>query len=269
MRLEVKDVSCGYDGQNPVQKFVNFSVNSGEVCCVLGPNGCGKTTLFKTLLGLLPPRAGSIMIDGQNVTKWSPKKLATVMAYASQQHVPPFPYRVKDVVLLGRANKSGVSQPTDEDYRIVDEAMRDMGVYDLRDRPYTDISGGQLQLVMIARALAQQPQLLVLDEPTAALDYGNAIRVIGKVRWLASQGYAVLMTTHSPDHAFMCRSNVVLLQASQPMCFGKAAEIITERNMREAYGLDVRVVEFVNSKNEVMRMCAPEFDEERGPLDGD
>ncbi len=260
MKLEVKDVSCGYDGCDPVQRFVNFTVSSGEVCCVLGPNGCGKTTLFKTLLGLMPPRAGSILIDGEDVTKWSPKRLAHVVAYASQNHVPPFPYRVKDVVMLGRVNKVGASQPTEEDLRIVDAAMRDMGVKDLAERPYTDISGGQLQLVMIARALAQQPQLLVLDEPTAALDYGNAIRVIGKVRWLAQQGYAVLMTTHSPDHAFMCRSNVVLLQAGKPMSFGSAAEVITERNMRQAYGLDVRVVEFVNSRNEVMRMCAPEFE---------
>ncbi len=260
MRMEVKDVSCGYDGCDPVQRFVNFTVASGEVCCVLGPNGCGKTTLFKTLLGLMPPRAGSILIDGEDVAKWSPRRLAQTVAYASQNHVPPFPYRVKDVVMLGRVNKVGASQPTEEDYRIVDGAMRDMGVKDLAERPYTDISGGQLQLVMIARALAQQPRLLVLDEPTAALDYGNAIRVIGKVRWLAEQGYAVLMTTHSPDHAFMCRSNVVLLKAGAPMSFGPAAEVITERNMRQAYGLDVRVVEFVNSKDEVMRMCAPEFD---------
>jgi iron complex transport system ATP-binding protein len=260
MKLEVKDLSCGYEGADPVQRFVNFTVKSGEVCCVLGPNGCGKTTLFKTLLGLIPARAGSIMIDGENATKWSPKRLASTVAYASQNHVPPFPYRVKDVVMLGRVNKTGMSQPTEEDHRIVDAAMRDMGVKYLADRPYTDISGGQLQLVMIARALAQQPQLLVLDEPTAALDYGNAVRVIGKVRWLAEQGYAVLMTTHSPDHAFMCRSNVVLLQSGKPMTFGPAANVITERNMRQAYGLDVRVVEFVNSKNEVMRMCAPEFD---------
>lgn len=261
MKLEVKDLSCGYDGAEPVQRYINFSVASGEVCCILGPNGCGKTTLFKTILGLLPPRAGVVMIDGENVAKWGPKRLAQNVAYASQNHVPPFPYRVKDVVLLGRVNSTGMQQPTDNDYYIVDSAMRDMGVYELRDEVYTDISGGQLQLVMIARALAQQPKLLVLDEPTAALDYGNAIRVISKVRWLAKQGYAVLMTTHSPDHAFMCHSNVVLLQRNKPMHFGSAREVVTERNMRQAYGIDVRVVEFVNKKGEIMRMCAPEIDE--------
>lgn len=261
MKLEVKDLSCGYEGLPPIQRFVNFTVTSGEVCCILGPNGCGKTTLFKTILGLLPAQAGVVMIDGENASKWSPHRRAQAMAYASQNHTPPFPYRVKDVVLLGRVNKAGAAQPSDEDYFIVEKAMRDMGVYDLRDVPYTNISGGQLQLVMIARALAQQPQLLVLDEPTAALDYGNAIRVISKVRWLASKGYGVLMTTHSPDHAFMCKSNVVLLQPNKPMRFGSAKEIVTEKNMREAYGVEVRVVEFVNKRSEVMRMCAPEFDD--------
>ncbi|MGI6032643.1 MAG: ABC transporter ATP-binding protein [Coriobacteriales bacterium] len=259
MKLEVRDVSTGYDPEHPIQRYVNFSVRSGEVCCVLGPNGCGKTTLFKSILGLMPLLAGSVTIDGENIAKWSPKRLASAVAYVTQSHTPPFPYRVKDVVLLGRINRVGAGQPTDNDLMVVDSAMKDMGVYDLRERPYTDISGGQLQLVMIARALAQEPQMLVLDEPTAALDYGNAIRVIDKVRWLAKQGYAVIMTTHSPDHAFMCRSDVVLLQPGKPMKFGSAMEIITEENMKSAYGVDVKIVEFVNKHHEVMRMCAPEF----------
>ncbi|MBQ3300789.1 MAG: ABC transporter ATP-binding protein [Eggerthellaceae bacterium] len=259
MKLEVKDVSCGYEKGRAIQRNVSFTVESGEVCCVLGPNGCGKTTLFRSVLGLMPLLSGSVLVDGENLASLSPRQRAATMAYASQSHVPPFPYRVKDVVLLGRINSLGVAQPGEEDVLVAESAMNDMGIYDLRDVPYTEISGGQLQMVMIARALAQQPQLLVLDEPTAALDYGNAVRVIGKVRWLAEQGYAVIMTTHSPDHAFMCRSNVVLLQPGAPCKFGSAVKVITERNMKEAYGLDVRVVEFVNSNDEVVRMCAPEF----------
>lgn len=182
------------------------------------------------------------------------------MAYVSQSHTPPFPYQVKDVVLLGRINKVGhMGQPSDDDYAVVETAMKDMGVYHLRDKVYTDISGGELQLVMIARALAQQPKILVLDEPTAALDYGNVVRVIDKVRTLAEKGYAVIMTTHSPDHAFMCNSSVVLLQKGEPMKFGQAVDIITEKNMKQAYGVNVKIVEFVNTKNEIMRMCAPVF----------
>lgn len=260
MKLEVKDANVGYEKGKAVQRYVNFSVESGEVCCVLGPNGCGKTTMFKSVLGLIPLQSGKVTVDGDDISKWSPSRLADTMAYVSQNHTPPFPYQVKDVVLLGRINKVGtMGQPTAKDYEIVERAMQDMGVYDLRDKVYTDISGGQLQLVMIARALAQEPQMLVLDEPTAALDYGNVVRVIDKVRELAKKGYAVVMTTHSPDHAFMCNSNVLLLQRDNPCKFGRAVDIITEKNMQQAYGVNVKIVEFVNTRGEVMRMCAPVF----------
>lgn len=260
MKLEVRDARIGYKSDDSVQRNINFSLETGEICCVLGPNGCGKSTLFKSVLGLIPLQAGKVCVDGEDISKWSPKRLAETMAYVSQNHIPPFPYQVRDVVLLGRANKLGkMGQPSEEDYEIVDNALNDMGVYDLRDEVYTDISGGQLQLVMIARALAQEPQILVLDEPTAALDYGNVVRVIDKVRELAAKGYGVVMTTHSPDHAFMCHSNVVLLQNAQPMKFGRAVDVITEKNMRAAYGVNVKIVEFVNTNGEITRMCAPVF----------
>jgi iron complex transport system ATP-binding protein len=260
MKLEVKDLACGWEPGVPVQRYVNFTVASGEICCVLGPNGCGKSTLFKTVLGLLPRQAGKVSFDGEDIARWTPKKLASVMAYVSQGHTPPFPYKVRDVVLLGRTNKVGFGQPSASDWQIVDNALNDVGVYHLRDRPYTDVSGGELQLVMIARALAQQPQMVVLDEPTAALDYGNVVRVISKVRELAAKGYGVIMTTHSPDHAFMCsNSNVVLLQRDVPMKFGRAVDVITERNMRDAYGIGVKIVEFMTREGEIMRMCAPVF----------
>ncbi len=252
------DAHCGYGQGDAIQRYVNFSVESGEVCCMLGPNGCGKTTVFKTILGLLPLQRGKITIDGDDLRRWSVRRLADTIAYVSQSHIAPFPYQVKDVVLLGRINKvSSTKQPSAEDYNIVENALMDMGVFHLRDKIYTDISGGELQLVLIARALAQQPQILMLDEPTAALDFGNVVRVIEKVRELAQRGFMVIMTTHSPDHAFMCNSSVVLLQEDNPMRFGRAVDIITEKNMKEAYGVNVKIVEFVNTKGEIMRMCAP------------
>jgi iron complex transport system ATP-binding protein len=182
------------------------------------------------------------------------------MSYVAQTHTPPFPYQVKDVVLLGRISKIGyMAQPTPTDYRIAEDSMKDMGIYHLRNRVYTEISGGELQLAMIARALCQKPRVLVLDEPTAALDYGNVVRVIDRVRTLAAKGLAIIMTTHSPDHAFMCNSNVVLLQKGVTAKFGRAIDVITERNMQQAYGVNVKVVEFVGENGEVMRMCAPMF----------
>lgn len=265
MKLEAKDVQCGWDEGKPVQRFVTFSVESGEVCCILGPNGCGKTTLLKTMMGLLPAQAGKVALDGKNVRRVAPKDRARAMAYVSQGHRPPFAYRVRDVVLFGRTGRVGLGQPSARDRQVADGALSDMGIYHLRDEHYTDISGGELQLVMIARALAQQPQILVLDEPTAALDYGNAMRVVAKVRELAERGYGVLMTTHSPDHAFMLDSNVVLLQRERPMQFGPAQHVITERNMRDAYGVNVETKEFLTRDGGVVRMCAPVFKREPAP----
>ena len=259
MILEAKDLACGWEKDAPIQRYVSFTVESGQVCCILGPNGCGKTTLLKTMMGLIPRLAGRVTIDGTSVGSMSPKQRSHAIAYVSQGHTPPFTYRVRDVVLLGRTNRIGMGQPSARDAQIADQALADMGVLDLADRLYTDISGGELQLVMIARALTQQPEMLVLDEPTAALDYGNAMRVIGKVRELAEAGYGILMTTHSPDHAFMLDSNVVLLQRDRPMQFGRAVDVITERNMRDAYGVDVETKEFLTRDGAVVRMCAPVF----------
>ncbi len=260
MKLELIDAQCGYDARHIVQKNINFAINTGEVCCVLGPNGVGKSTVFKSILGLLPLCGGAIMFNGENIASWKPSQLASAMAYVSQNHTPPFPYTVQDVVLLGCTNKIGaLGKPSDEDYNLVENALEDMGIYHLRERIYTDISGGELQLVMIARALCQRPQLLVLDEPTAALDYGNAMLVISKVRDLAKKGFAVIMTTHNPDHAFMCNSSVVLLQKGENMKYGQAIDIITARNMQSAYGINVRIVEFADENGKVMRMCAPMF----------
>ncbi|MDO4501729.1 MAG: ABC transporter ATP-binding protein [Coriobacteriia bacterium] len=261
MKLIVRDALIGYDRDKPIQKYVNFSVSSGEVCCILGPNGCGKTTLVKTILGMNPLFGGSITIDGEDITKWSAQKLSSCVAYVAQHHNQPFPYQVKDVVMLGRVGKSKSmsGKPTKKDYNIVENAMEEMGISHLRDKPYMDISGGELQMVMFARALAQEPRILIMDEPTAALDYGNAVRIIEKVRQLRETGYGVLMITHNPDHAFMTGANVALFMRNKPMRFGTAYDVITRENIQDAYGINVKLVEFTHDNQEIMRTCAPEF----------
>ena len=257
MRLETRELSCGY-GERTILKNINFHVESGEICCLLGPNGVGKTTLFKTVLKLMKPTAGKVVIDGEDIAKWAPGKMSKCTAYVSQYHTPPFPYLVKDVVLLGRIGSVGYfGQPKKQDYEIADQAMEDMGVYHLKDRVYTDISGGERQLVMIARALTQQAGILVLDEPTASLDYGNMVRVIKKIIDLKERGYGIIMTTHSPDQAFMCNSTAVLLQRNKPILFGRVIDVVTEKNLHDAYGVEVRVIEFADRDGTVMRMCAP------------
>lgn len=257
MRLEVQNLTVGYARETPAQRNVTFGVSSGEVCCVLGPNGCGKSTLFRTMLGVQPGFGGRVMLDGVDIAKWDARRISSVMAYVSQVQRTPFPYKVKEVVLLGRLCRLGtMRQPRNEDYLMVETALKDLGIYELRNRIVSDLSGGERQLVMIARSMVQQPGILVLDEPTAALDYGNAIRVIRTVRALAADGYGILMATHDPDHAFMAQANVLLLRRDAPCIFGKAIDVITERGMRDAYGVGIRVVEYLSGET-LVRRCTP------------
>ena len=260
MKIEVNELACGY--KEPILEHLRFTVEDHRICCILGPNGVGKTTLFHTFLGFLPPMGGSILLDGRDVTRWSPKEMAKTVAYMAQSHVPPFPYKVEDVVLLGRVATTGYfRKPKKQDVDIAREAMEAMGVYALREKPYTEISGGERQLVMLARAITQEPRLLVLDEPTASLDYGNQARVLEKVLELRDRGYGILMTTHAPEQAFLCDADVVLLRRNAPMEFGPAREVVTEKNLREAYGVPVRVVEHLGADGRTMRFCSPVISE--------
>ena len=258
LKFEVRDLACGYAAGKPVLEHVDITVNTGDICCLLGPNGVGKTTLFKTILGLQKPLSGTVLMDGQDISKWSVSRLAKNIAYVSQFHNPPFPYKVRDVVLLGRVSNTGYfGKISDLDYSIAERAMSDMGITHLRDKVYTDVSGGERQMVMIARALAQQPKLLVMDEPTANLDYGNMVRVVNKIRSLSNRGFAVILTTHSPDQAFMCDSTVALLKGKKEMVFGTAADVITEQNLYDAYGIDIKVIEYYDPVGRLVRMCTP------------
>ena len=258
MRLQVSSLSCGYTAEKPVLERVSFTVKDHEICCILGPNGVGKTTLFKTLLGSLPPLAGEIRMDGEDISRWSGRRTAQAIAYVAQNHVPPFPYLVEDVVLLGRVASTGYfRQPSARDRELAEAAMEDMGILHLRERAYTDVSGGERQLVMLAKALAGEPQLLLLDEPTASLDYGNQIRVLEKICVLRDRGYAAIMTTHLPEHAFLCDAGVVLLQKNAPVLAGPAAEVITEKNLYDAYGVHISIVEHLGPDGRMQRMCSP------------
>ena len=160
MKLELRNVSCGYRAGRPVLSNLNLVLEGGDACCILGPNGVGKTTLFKTILNLLPPLSGQVCINGENTAGWKPKRLAGVLAYVAQAHIPAFPYRVREIAMMGRMGQTSLAgQPSRRDYEIVEQALEDVGLRHLRDQVYTDISGGERQLLMIARALAQQPKI--------------------------------------------------------------------------------------------------------------
>ena len=257
MILEVKRAICGY-GTSIVVKDISLNVKSGEILCLLGPNGVGKTTFFKTILGFLKLQGGEIMLNGENIHNWTRKRLAKVIGYVPQAHTPPFPFKVFDVVLMGRtAHLSMFSSPSKKDIDIADEAINILKISYLKEKIYTEISGGERQLVLIARALAQQPEILIMDEPTSNLDFGNQIRVLEQINKLSQRGIGVIMTSHFPNHAFLCSTKVAFMQRNNVFAVGTVDEVVTEDNLKEAYGINVKIISTVNSNGEQIKACIP------------
>lgn len=257
MRLEVKNAICGY-GTNIVVKDISMNVNSGEILCLLGPNGVGKTTFFKTILGFLKLRGGEILLDQENINNLSRKQLAKIIGYVPQAHTLPFPFKVFDVVLMGRtAHLSMFASPTKEDVRISEEAINTLKISYLKDKIYTEISGGERQMVLIARALAQQPQILIMDEPTSNLDFGNQIRVLEQINKLSKDGLAVVMTSHVPNHAFLCSTKVALMQKNNIFTVGDVDEVVTEEMLKKAYGINVKIITTINPSGDKVKACIP------------
>jgi iron complex transport system ATP-binding protein len=257
--LQVENLACGY-GAEDVIRGVSFTLGDGDVMCLLGANGSGKTTLFKAILGFLPLRRGKICIQQQDIAKWSRQQMAQAIAYVPQAHVAPFAFSVRDVVLMARtAHLTYMSSPKAHDYEVADAALQSLHIEHLADKSYTEISGGERQLVLIARALAQESRILVMDEPASSLDFGNQIRVLTQVKQLAARGLTVLITTHSPNHAFQCASKVAVLKNGVLLAHGSPQAVLTGHCLAEAYGVPLRVVE-VDGGN---RVCIP-----AGEIDG-
>lgn len=255
MKLEVINVSCGY-GSNTVVKNISMNVEGEEILCILGPNGVGKTTFFKTILGFLKLQDGEILLDGQDISSWSKKKLAESIGYVPQAHTPPFPFSVMDVIVMGRTAHLGMFEsPSKKDIEIAEEAMDSLNITYLKDKIYTEISGGERQMVLIARALTQQPKLLVMDEPTSNLDFGNQVKVLEEINKLAQKGLGIIMTSHFPDHAFLCCTKVVLMQKNNVLTIGTVDEVITEENLKLAYGANVKITSVKNTKGEIVKSC--------------
>lgn len=240
--LEISHVRAGYEPRSEIVHDATFSLEEGEFGCIIGANGCGKTTLLKTILGVLAPLGGNATLNGEDVFRLSEKQRARRFAYIPQTHQLPFPFLVKDMVLMGRTPHMGrFSATTKEDHRIALAALCQLSIQHLAGRTFTELSGGQQQLVLIARALTQQPDILIMDEPTASLDFGNQQLVLSRMRSLVDSGLSVLMVTHDPAHAFYCADRVIVLHKGTVLANGQPHEVITPDTMRTIYGIDVRV----------------------------
>ncbi len=239
--LSTNNLSVGY-GTRIVVSDVSLDVKQGEVLCLLGPNGAGKTTLFRTLLGLIAPLGGEILLEGKPLREFSARDRAARMAYVPQAHMGVFAYTVLDVVLMGRTARLGLfASPTAADEKAAREALASIGIERLANDDYTRISGGERQLALIARALAQGTKLLVLDEPTANLDFGNSARVMAHVSALAKRGYAIVLSTHEPDHALSVGTSVVIVHDGRIEATGTPQEIVTSERLSSLYDIKVAV----------------------------
>jgi ABC-type cobalamin/Fe3+-siderophores transport systems, ATPase components len=257
MRLAVEDLAFGYPGK-PVGEGVSFTVEPGEVLCLLGPNGGGKTTLFKTVLSLLTPRAGTVRVDGESVAGWGRPRLARTFGYVPQAQLTGFPFSVREVVLMGRTAHIGpFAVPSRGDREAADAALATLGIAHLAEREYTQISGGERQLSLIARALAQDPRVLVMDEPTASLDFGNQVRVLTQVETLAGRGIAIIFSTHDPDQAFLCAHRVALLSQGRLVALGAPEAVITPERLGTIYGVSVAIAEVEGPAGGRTRVCVP------------
>lgn len=256
-QLEFRHTDLGY-GSKKILSDINFTLQTDSVTCLIGPNGAGKTTLFKSALGFLPPLAGQILLNGKPVSRYTTREFARHVAYVPQAHSTPFHYKVLDVVLFGRTAYLGYfNSPGKADRKIAESYLDLLEISHLAQRSFVELSGGEQQMVIIARALTQEPSFLIFDEPTSNLDYGNQHRVIQKINTLKKQSTGILMATHSPDHAFMLGSQVIILDKGKLVKHGTPEKTITAETLRQTYGVDVQILETPSGPTPSRRICAP------------
>lgn len=242
--ISVKSLRFSY-GLGFALQDISLTVDRGNVTVLLGPNGCGKTTLLKCMNALLTPEGGEVEINGRDIFSMGRGELARLVGFVPQAHTPSFPYTVADVVLMGRVSCMGIfQQPSVVDYAKTESAIDLVGLTSLKDRPYTQISGGERQLALIARAIAQEPAALLLDEPTAHLDFKNQFMVLKMVRKVASErGMAVVMSIHDPNQALLFSDTVALISSGKMVSMGKPEEVISSESLKQIYGIETEIIE--------------------------
>ena len=261
--IKIRDASFTYGGPQ-VLSHIDLDIYPGRICCLMGINGCGKSTLIDCMLGINECDSGEITISGRPLREMKPADIAKQIAYVPQVHDRTFPYPVRDIVLMGRtAYQKGLSAPGSEDRKKCEDAMERCGIAHLADRPYTQISGGEMQMVMLTRALVQETPVIAMDEPTAHLDFRNEQIFLETVSDLVSNhAIGAVITTHSPNQAFYfenagIETSVALMSNTSICAEGSPSEVLTEKMIGDVYGIDVRIVEVDAGERGTMRQLVP------------
>lgn len=257
--LQIKNLNCGYDGKK-VLEDVNFTINSGEIVCILGPNGSGKSTLIKTIIGLLKPYSGDILIDENPIKDWSWKKRAKIISYIPQVFSSMFQYKCIDIVLMGRTSHLNViSFPDKRDKEIAEKAMETLNILHLKDKIYSQLSGGERQMVKIAQALAQESKIIIMDEPTNNLDFGNQMTMLKHLKECSDRGITIIMATHFPEHAFIYGDKAILVKDKKVAEIDKPIRNLKESDLRYLYNVELKLVK-LDSQNQKIKICVPYFE---------
>lgn len=255
MSLKVENISFAYN-KNKVLEDISFEINSGDFVCVLGKNGVGKSTLFKLILGFLNKQNGSISINGKPLESYSRKHLAREIAYIPQYSSSAFSYSVFDTVLMGTTCRlDTLASPKDKEKQIAHQALKKFDIEHLAHKSCSAISGGERQLVVLARAIAQGSKILVLDEPTANLDYGNQFRVMKTISKLKESGYSIILSTHNPEQAMWFSDKLMFLDDKKILAFGNTQNVISSQLLKQIYSIDIDLIEKDGKK-----LCFPKMD---------
>jgi len=259
-KIEVVNGSFSYNKKSLIWENVNLQVNEGDCVCLLGANGCGKTTLLHTMCGAHPITGGQVLVNGRDIQSYAITELAQTVGIVYQDHTVSFPYTSLEVVRMGRAPYLNMFQtPSREDTLLAYEVMKELGIQDIANVSYSKISGGQRQLVLIARTLCQQPDVILFDEPTSHLDFRNQAIVMKTLQRLSDKGMTIVMTSHFPSHAWQVGTRVILMGNKGILAQGTPEEIMTEDHLSEVYDVRVRIV---NKQTEGSKafFCEPCFD---------
>ena len=243
MSLTVENLSFSY-GRHAVLQGVSFAAQAGELLAILGPNGVGKTTLFKCVMGLARRYTGTIRADGVDLAALSPRERAHRVAAIPQAHPLSFRYSAFDMVLMGTSHGlSPFAVPGEREKTAARDAVARVNIAPVADRPFDHRAGGEQQLVFSARALCQQAKILLMDEPTASLDYGNRLLVLGVARDLSRAGYTVLLSTHDPQHALWYADRALALHEGKVLAQGATREVVVPDVLQQLYGRPFALLE--------------------------